>query len=459
MRTPFGRLRSFTWQILLTVTLLQLAAAGLLLGFLQWQNRNQVQMMQREAVAHRLNDLTALYRLQGSVQLARTINAAVGEFTSDEVIQLRAADGHVLAGNIAGLPNISAMGGAMNSIVVRRIGNAANERALATLSIFPSGERLLIGSVVEDDFRLISRLTQGTIVALCLAVPLALVAATMIARQIDRRLRSLTTTASIVRQGDLSRRVPRDASQDAFDDLAAAMNAMLDQVDGLVSELRLVTESLAHDLRSPLSRIRARIERAQSGDPDVEMAAVLSAIDHDLGFVLKTLSAMLQISRTEAGIGLDAKKLVDVDALLADMAEIFEPAAAEAGFKLVLGEPVRRAVPVHRSLVSQALANLIENAFTHASGGDRIDLGTRAVDGSLEIFVRDNGSGVAHGDLEKIKQRFVRLDAARSAAGSGLGLSLAVAVARRHGGRLDTRNLEPGLEVCLVLPLRSFELG
>ncbi|MCW6536712.1 sensor histidine kinase [Sphingomonas lycopersici] len=451
MRVPFGRLQSFTWQIIVTVALLQLVAAGLLLSFVQWQNREQLQAMQRDAVSHRLRDLSALQRLQGIQQLARTINAAIGEFTADEVIQLRVPGGQVIAGNIVDRPTIPTARTGLYRIITRRIGSATPERALITIAKFPSGEELLVGSVVEDDFRLISGFTQASIVALLLAIPLAFVAALLIARQISTRLRSVTVTASGVEQGDLSRRVPRDASDDAFDELAAGMNSMLDRINELVSELRLVTESLAHDLRSPLTRIRHRIEELQ-GTPLATGSPLLDAVEHDLALVLKTLAMMLQITRTEAGIGVDSKEATDIEALLRDIAEMYEPVAAENGFSIVIAAAPGLSVPAHKNLLRQALSNLLDNAIHYATGGSRIELYGIRDDTNVKIGVRDDGPGVASHQYERIKRRFVRLDTARSTSRSGLGLALVDAIARLHSGELILGNAAPGLIASVVVP-------
>lgn len=456
MRAPFGRLQSFTWQIIVTVALFQLIAAGLLLSFVQWQNREQLQAMQRDAVLHRLRDLSALQRIQGVPQLARTINAAIGEFTADEVIQLRAPDGRVIAGNIVDRPTTPPPRTGLYRIVIRRIGSATHERALVTMAKFSSGEELLVGSVVEDDFRLISGFTQASIVALLLAIPLAFVAALLIARQISKRLRSVTATASGVEQGDLSRRVLRDASDDAFDQLAAGMNSMLDRIDELVSELRLVTESLAHDLRSPLTRIRHRVERLQT-QPVGDNASALDAIEHDLALVLKTLATMLQITRTEAGIGVNLKEETDIEELLNDISEMYDPAAAESGFSIFIVCSSNLCILAHKNLLRQAISTLIDNAIHYAVGGSRIELYAVRNGKGVSLGVRDDGPGVASDQYERITRRFVRLDTARSTSRSGLGLALVDAIARVHGGTLVLGSAAPGLTAEVRIPLGPVE--
>lgn len=227
---------------------------------------------------------------------------------------------------------------------------------------------------------------------------------------------------------------------------------MLDRINELVSELRLVTESLAHDLRSPLTRIRHRIEGLQ-GAPNAADASTLDAVEHDLALVLKTLAMMLQITRTEAGIGVDSKEATDIEALLRDIAEMYEPVAAENGFSISITAAPSLSVSAHKNLLRQALSNLLDNAIHYARGGSRIELCAVRDGRNVTIDVRDDGPGVASHQYERIKRRFVCLDTARSTSRSGLGLALVDAIARLHGGELVLGNAAPGLIASVIVPV------
>jgi signal transduction histidine kinase len=250
----------------------------------------------------------------------------------------------------------------------------------------------------------------------------------------------------------LSQRVAIGDGDDALARLGRALNAMLDKIEALVMELRLVTDGLAHDLRSPVTRLQAVIERAAASADDREARAALETAQLEAEGLQAMLTAALQISRAEAGIGRDRMVPVELSTVLDDLAEIYGPIAEDKGFTLTAHAQPGLVLPVHRELLGQALGNLVENALRHAEGGSRIDLAARSEGETIVVSAADNGPGIVADRRQEALRRFGRLDPSRHATGSGLGLSLVEAAARLHGGRVELDDAGPGLLVRVILP-------
>jgi signal transduction histidine kinase len=271
-------------------------------------------------------------------------------------------------------------------------------------------------------------------------------------RIIERRVSRIAGIAERVGAGDLSRRVEVGDGDDAFARLGRGFNGMLDKIEALVTELRLVTDGLAHDLRSPITRLQSVIERAAVDARDPEARAALESAQNEARVLQTMLTTALQITRAEAGIGRERFVAVDLATLLADLVEIYGPVAEESGFVLTAEAPEGLTLPAHRELLGQALGNLVENALRHAEGGSRIRL-TGAREGEdIVVTVSDDGPGIPAERRDEALRRFARLDPSRHASGHGLGLSLVDAATRLHGGRVELADGEPGLSVRLILP-------
>lgn len=267
---------------------------------------------------------------------------------------------------------------------------------------------------------------------------------------IDRRVDRIVQTAAGVRAGDIGRRVPLDGSGDSFDQLGRAINGMLDRISGLLSELRLLTDSMAHDLRSPLTRLRARIDRAVLAQDADAMRGALDGVSREADQLLGMLATALEISRAEAGIGRDRFAPVDLANTLTDLAELYEPLVEDASRSLALVINERPVVEAHRELLGQAISNLIDNALKYGAGRLTLFLSTDA--DMVIIGLSDEGLGIPEARQEEALRRFGRLDAARSEGGAGLGLSLVSAVAQLHGGTLRLIRGEGVFTVELHLP-------
>jgi signal transduction histidine kinase len=320
-----------------------------------------------------------------------------------------------------------------------------------------AGDQWLVTGRVLDDWERAQRtIERALLAAMLLAVVLGVAGGLVLTRYVSRRLDHIAGAVDAVAAGDLNRRVGATGSGggDAFDRLAHRINGMLDRIDRLMGELRVVTDSVAHDLRSPIARLRARAETAVTADDPAQRDAALSGLIPETDLVMRMLGVLLEISRTEAATR-DAFARIDPSVLIEEIADLYEPVAEEAGlaFSIAIVSPPPAAVPLHRELLSQAVANLIDNAMRHAAAGGSIVLGLTEDGGTLRIAVADRGPGIAAEDRAEALRRFGRLDSARSLPGAGLGLALVEAVARLHGGRLELAENDPGLVATLVLPV------
>lgn len=306
-------------------------------------------------------------------------------------------------------------------------------------------------ATVSEHEGLAEALESALLLALGLSVALGMVSGWLIARFVGRRVEDVVRVADAVGAGDLSRRAPTSRGNDAFDHLARRMNAMLDRTETLMNELRLLTDSLAHDLRSPVQRLRARIERAMLANDEAQRDQLLSGVLAETDALMRILTTVMEIGRSEALASRGQFAPLYPSTLIAELSEMYEPLADENGVSLVVDAPPFAPIEGHRQLLAQALSNLIDNALRYGAGSN-VTLFVSESDGHLHIGVADRGPGISTADMPGARRRFGRLDAARGTPGAGLGLSLVEAVAHLHEGRLDLCDNAPGLRATMVLP-------
>ncbi len=263
------------------------------------------------------------------------------------------------------------------------------------------------------------------------------------------QIRQLALTARRIQRGQMAARAPVPQRVDAMGALARTLNEMLDQNEALVTGLRTITESLAHDLRTPMMRIRRSIDAARSASNESERQAHLSDAEAGITRSLQVFNALVDLARAEAGLAYESMEVLDLGTLATDLAELFEPLAEERGQKLE-----RRIRPVmvtgHRQILSQAVGNLLENAIKYSPAGAVLSVAVETTeDGTPEIVVQDRGPGIPMNAREQAVRPFVRLEGASGEFGSGLGLAIAAAVARLHRGKLVLESADPGLRVRL----------
>ncbi|WP_375382618.1 sensor histidine kinase [uncultured Sphingomonas sp.] len=304
--------------------------------------------------------------------------------------------------------------------------------------------------VVEED----RALERALLLSMLLAPLLGIAAGLVVARYVGKRLDRIAAVVDHAGQGDLSRRVALVAGGgDAFDRLAGRLNAMLAKLEQVMGELRVVTDGLAHDLRSPLARLRTKTETALLTNDPAQREAALAGLLGETDLVLRMLSTLIEISRSEASTR-DRFIRVDTAALVEELGELYAPVVEDAGLRFRVAIDSRPApLSMHRELVSQAITNLLDNAIYHgATGGEvMLRLAEAQHDGEVMVQVEDRGPGIAAADRAQARRRFGRLDAARSTPGAGLGMALIEAVARLHGGRFELADNAPGLVARIVL--------
>jgi signal transduction histidine kinase len=451
MRLP-AVLRSSTARFFALVFVIQLISGAALLLFVRHTIADELDRNSRTLVSALHDDLIADYREEGAHGLRELIAARLaGNGSRDAAVLLDDAKGNHLAGNIEDWPPPIPFRSGWTVTTLYRVTDSRPVTMGAIATVLPDGTHLLVGHVIEGDLR-VRRLTgEAMIAALLLAIPLALLGAIIATRVVTSRVERIAETAQHVGMGDLSLRVPTDPhAKDAFSELAAAINLMLARIEALVAELRVVTDSLAHDLRSPLTRLRATIERAARETDDETALAALDRVGTEAELLLQMLSTALEISRAEAGIGRERFLVTDLGRMIEDLVEVYGPLAEDKGFTLTAQGS--GSAPVHRELLGQALANLVDNAMKYGRPGGSIRLSAGADGPHATVSIDDDGPGIPEDRRAEALRRFGRLDPARQSSGAGLGLALAAAVARLHGGTIRLGDNAPGLSVRLELP-------
>ncbi|HVY66428.1 MAG TPA: HAMP domain-containing sensor histidine kinase [Gammaproteobacteria bacterium] len=446
--------RTSVFQITLAYAALFAVSVGALslvlysstLGYLEHQNNAVIEA--------EINGLSEQYERSGLAGLADIINERVERDAERRSVYLLAdAIGRPLAGNVPYWPStLDAVSGEWVDFVKRDDrGNETPVRA-ALLRVGP-GFRLLVGRDIREQAAIRRELRRAATYAVTLAIGLALVGGLLIALSAQRRLAEINRTTRQIMAGDLSQRTPLKGSNDEHDELASNINAMLDQIENLLAGMRHVADSVAHDLRGPLTRLRNRLETlATAAQPSHED---LGECVQQLDQVLETFNALLRIARVESGAYRSAFKPVDLAPIVRDVCELYQAAADERQIRLI-GEP---SGPVEvfgdRELLAQALTNLLDNAVKYTPTGGTISVRLEQKDDKARLSVADSGPGVPESDRDRVLQRFTRLDQARSQPGAGLGLALVNAVTMQHHGRLTLGDNAPGLVVTLELPALS----
>jgi signal transduction histidine kinase len=395
-------------------------------------------------------DLLFAYSASGAAALPAAVDEAMrnGELRGG-VALLVDAKGHKVAGNLSGWPPIIPTPSQWSEIRLYSEGQVRPELFAIRTVALPTGERLLVGTAISERERMRAALLEALFGALLLSIPLGLLGGWAVLKVAERRARAIGNVASRIAAGDFSHRLDEDTGGEEFAMLAAAINAMLERIEELVEQLRLVTDSLAHDLRSPLTRMRANMERATGGAGPERQQQALEAVALDIDRMLRLISATLEISSTEAGAGRQHFEEFDVAEMLRDICEIYNPVAEERGMSISVSAPDALKFVGNRQSVGRAVANLVDNALHY--GGGAIELGASATDGTIALSVSDRGPGIPPELREQALGKYRRLEEARTTEGSGLGLALARAVARLHGGDIALEDNAPGLRVVMTL--------
>lgn len=424
---------------------------GVLL-FVYWKSANFIERQTEATLDAEITGLAEQYAQRGLSGLVQIVAARSAGDRGDAMVYLVTdPGGRPLAGNIAAWPADAPTHSTWLSFALERSVGARLEShpALGRLFIIPGGYRLLVGRDISDAAAFRSQIRSTLLWAGLIALGIGVAGGSVMSRNLLHRVEQVNRTSERVMAGNLSDRVPLGGTSDEFDQLAANLNRMLDQIERLMTAMREITDDVAHDLKTPLSRLRTRLERtlAEPASESSQNEAIRAAID-EADRLLATFNALLSIAELESGAPRDQTERVDLSEVARSAAELYEPVAEERGFTLSIATEPGVTVRGDRHLLSQAVANLLDNALKYATSG-AIEVRVFARDGSAVLDVADHGPGVPETDRESVFDRFVRLERSRTTPGNGLGLSLVRAIVRRHGGSVTLNDNHPGLRARL----------
>ncbi|HEY3919755.1 MAG TPA: HAMP domain-containing sensor histidine kinase [Stellaceae bacterium] len=443
-----------------------------LLTFIYFSTADFIEAQAEETVDAEIRGLAEQYREHGLAGLVEIIDQRIAAAqrtpsrVDDTLYLITDPLLHKLAGNLETWPEAVERGNGWVSFPVTEEigGNVETDDARASVIVLPGNFHLLVGRNLRDARLFRMRITDTLGWAALITLALGVAGGLLMTRNMLRKVDAVNRTSTRIIHGDLSQRVPVSGTGDEFDQLAQNLNAMLDQIERLMAGMRQVTDNIAHDLRTPLARLRARLEVTLIEKPDeTRYANALRDTINEADRLLGTFNALLSIAEAEAGSRRDGLEVVDLAEIARDVADLYEPVADEAGlgFKFTVGDKVM--VRGDRHLLSQAIANLLDNALKYTPAGS-VALRVETGGGKARVEVADTGLGVPADRRSAVFDRFVRLEGSRSTPGNGLGLSLVRAVAKLHDGTVWLEDNQPdaaapGLKVIIELPLAASGAG
>jgi signal transduction histidine kinase len=452
------RSSALTWA--LGYVLLGLAALGAFAVVL-WYAWNVTIFSGREEIlrddAQRLTDL---FNRDGVAGLTAYLNTRVGmQIAGERTLLLTDGAYHRLAGNIATWPQGVPAEPGTHAVLLDLAGKPT--RMLLTRTTLPGGYQLLVGRDLAFFLPLERRFTWGLIAAVTFLCVLGVAGAVLMRHALLSRVEGIRQTVAAIMQGDLRHRLPIGHGGGELDTLSQTLNGMLDHIEYLIRGISDVSNSIAHDLRTPLAELRSRLEElALTRPPVAETFAEIDAAVADVDRVMRIFSALLRLAEIDSGARRSGFVRVDAAAVAAEVVEFYEPAAEQKGVVFSFEAAGDAAVAGDPVLLAQAVSNLIDNSLKSVSerGAIRVRVGRRA-DGAVEIAVADDGPGITDADKPKATERFFRGDSSRASPGVGLGLSIVDAVAKLHGGVLQLLDNHPGLLAQMVLPVAAAPPG
>jgi hypothetical protein len=457
-RSGLKLLRTSTFRLAAIYLVLFALSVAALLGYVYWNTAVLLERQTDDTIRAEVQGLAEQYDLLGLAGLIAIVERRSREDTRS-VYLVANRNGEALVGNLDARP--AAAGGAGDAWIefqvdARQGGGVERHLVRAFHAGLAGDYEIIVGRDVEA-LRQFAGLIRATLFwTLAIALVLGLGGGLLVSRNFLRRVDAITAASRTIMGGDIGGRMPVGGTGDELDRLAEALNRMLDQIERLMSGMREVSENVAHDLKTPLARIRARVEAAlRSGGPH-DHRGILEETVADCDRLLQTFNALLSIARAEAGQSRSGLEPTDARAVVADVAELYAPMAEERGGSLGVEAAEELPVRADRQLLAQALSNLIDNALKYGAregAAPQIAVSGMIADGHVVIAVGDRGPGIAEGDRMRVVERFVRLDESRSEPGNGLGLALVAGVMTLHGGKLVLADNRPGLAAKLVLPL------
>ena len=456
MRAVLRLLRTQAFRIVLAYVLLFAVSVSALLFFTYWNTRRTLDGQTDQIIEAEITGLSEQYQRLGLHGLGESVMSR--SLHGGQAIYLLTDNSHrVLAGNLDTWPEITANpGNFVEFDYVRRVNGAPEtRRARGRLFLLPqSGNYYLLVAQDVHDRDLTQRMFTTTLPwTVALILVFGLLGGALMSHNMLRRLDAINRASNEIMAGNLTRRVPVSGAADEFDVLAENLNRMLDRIERLLKGLREVTDSVAHDLRTPLNRLRQRLEQSlarmmAAGSDTGEIERAIADTDQ----LIATFNALLLIAETDAGAARGAMSPLDLASVAGDVSELYEPLAEEKSVTLTLTTASVPAIEGNRSLVAQALANLVDNAIKYTPAGGRVAVSIAQSFAGIDLCVADSGPGIPAEDRARVVERFVRLEASRNSPGTGLGLSLVAAVAHFHNAKLLLEDNGPGLKAILRFP-------
>ena len=444
--------RGRSLKLRLTVATAALIAGllGLSLGAVYWVTVGASRRAVDRSVQLELDELLAGHAAGGGRELESELERRMGGGEADHgFLYLYSERSRTVMGNMTRPEGLEGVEGVVTFTVEER-------EVRAYRVVLDDGRDLVVARDVTADRDSERKLLTASLIAAGLAILLAIGGGLMLGHNLLGRVQRMNRTIVAILGGKRDARVPTGGREDEFEELARHFNTLLDENERLIEQMRGVTDDIAHDLRTPLARIRGRVEAALAQQlTPAETTDVLQEVLTDTNGLLETFQALLSIARIESGTVRESMAPVDLGRLALDAVELYEPLAEEAGVVLEARVEQDAVVRGNRHLLSQALTNLIDNAIKFSSAPGRVEVCVRRDWGGVELRVADRGPGIPAEERERVLQRFVRLDRSRHTPGTGLGLSLVAAVARLHGARLRLEDNRPGLIVSLLFEVQA----
>jgi signal transduction histidine kinase len=468
--TALGKLfRTTTFKLTLVYLTVFALFAAFLLGYFALNTRRLITEQITETVDAEITGLSEQYRLGGIRRLVIVVDNRARR-PGSSLYLVTTFTGEALAGNVTALqPGILDNPG-WTETVYKRLDETEppehpDHHAFVRVFQLPGGFRLLVGRDLDERERIYQIILGAGRWSIAIVIILGLAGGLFVTRRVLRRVDAMTETTRTIMAGDLGERLPVAGTGDELDRLAENLNVMLERIEALMHGLKEVSDNIAHDLKTPLTRLRNRTEQAlRTAESEPEYRAALESIIEESDGLIATFNALLMIARAESGQARGDMTEFDAAEIANDVGELYEPLAEAKGIALKVEADTAAPVNGNRELVSQALANLVDNAIKYAEPHDLLVNGAKSA-AMPEIVVRaqnegdrilltvtDSGPGIPEADRSRVVERFVRLEQSRSKPGSGLGLSLVSAVARLHGGELTLEDNHPGLKSVIALP-------
>ena len=465
--TALGKLfRTTAFKLSMAYLVIFVLFASAILGYVAFNMRRLLDEQVSLTIEEDVKGLVTQFNSGGLRRLVAQIERRASQ-PGSSLYLVTTPTGETLAGNISGIDQEGLLDAGRYQLFYRVLedGDVKPHRAMVDTIVLPGGFRLLVGRDLSetDRFRGVIRSAIGWSILLVLVMAVA--GGVFVARRVLGRIDAMTATTRSIMEGDFSGRLAVSGTNDELDRLAQNLNAMLDRIAELMAGLREVSDNIAHDLKTPLTRLRNSAEEALRTATDTEeYRLTLENVIDEADQLIRTFNALLMIARAESGNATEGMAAFDAADVARDVAELYEPLAEEAHVTMHVTLPEKLPLYGSRELIGQALANLLDNAIKYAARDEsvpenaEISIGAVATGTGIELSVSDNGPGIPEADRARVVERFVRLEGSRSRPGSGLGLSLASAVARLHGGTLRLEDHAPGLRVVLALPVKGIGL-